>query len=88
MSRNIDVALHVGDTGIELPDTPPARSGYVLTATNVPAPGAGPVQTAWAAAGPSGITGMPTATRAGQVPVAGAGPGFAWAAGDIDMGRF
>ena len=86
MSRNFEIALHVGETGVILPDTPPAGVGMVLTAKNIPSPG-NAVITEWAQAG-AGPNTLPAATRAGQVIVAGGGPTFDWGAGDIDMGSY
>lgn len=86
MSRNLEVALHVGSTPVELPDNPPTAAGQALVAAAIPAAGT-PVQMTWGAGGGGG-TPLPASTREGQVLVSGAAPQFDWGAGDIDCSRY
>ena len=88
-TRNLDVALHIGASPVELPEDPPMQAGYVLTALNAPAPNSGDkVTTQWRPGGGAGGAMVP-ATKPGQVLVSGQAPIFPWQPEDgIDAGRW
>jgi hypothetical protein len=90
MSRSLDVALHMGEEAIELPDRPPPAAGYVLAAGNTPAAG-NPVTIVWQPSGGAG--GLPTANKEGDLLVSkrvqtAYGPQLDWLPDDFDGGRY
>ena len=85
-TRNLEVALHIGQEAVRLPDTPPQAPGSVLIASPPASPG-DPVYAAWGVGG--GGTTLPPATRQGEIITSGPGPTFTWqAGGSADLGRF
>jgi hypothetical protein len=90
MSKSLDVALHLGDPAIELPDNAPPAAGYVLAAGNVPAAG-DPVQVVWGRSGGGG--GLPAPNKEGDLLVSkriqtALGPQLDWLPDDFDGGRY
>jgi hypothetical protein len=83
MSRNFDLALHMRGP-LELPRQPAPSAGLTLVSVT----GGKEVQWSSQPVGAGGSASLPTATRSGQVMVAGNGPSFDWDAGEIDMGRY
>ena len=79
-TQNLKVALHVP---IAAPVVGDAIKVTAVSATNPPT-----TEYAPAGGGGGGGVALPTASRQGQLLVAGAGPGFAPTWGDGDCGRF
>lgn len=91
MSRNWNIAEHLGETLVELPDGPPNQPSSVLMANPPRNPG-DRIETQWtpmlAGAGGGGV-GIPMATKANQIITSGSSAGFPWEAHDfIDGGRY
>ena len=90
ISKNLMLALHMGEAEIVLPELPPANLGDTLSITALPY-GDSPGTTEWTAAGSGGggSHALPAAQEEGQVLVSGPSPGFDWAAENlIDAGRY
>ena len=83
MTHALNLALLLPD-----PTGPGPAAGDTIVVTNPPANPGDPPETGYASASGGGGGSLPTASRQGQLLVAGASPGFNWAAGDADEGRF
>ena len=86
MSRNLEVALHLGEEGVRLPDTPPTNIGDTLVVTGITPDGALMGWGAGGGGGPGGGPALPTPTRAGQFLVANAT--MNWTVAEADAGRW
>lgn len=85
-TRNYEIAQHVGESNVILPDNPPITNSQVLVAFK-PLQANGPVQTEWVdMARASG--GVPSANEENQVLVSGPGPGFDWVPNNWDHGNY
>ena len=92
ISKNLMLALHMGEAEIVLPELPPANPGDLIAVKTLPV-GDTPGTTEWVAAGSGGGGGggtpLPAPTGEGQILVSGVAPTFDWAAQNlIDAGRY